>query len=490
MVSLTFYGGINKIGGNKILLEDDDVRIFLDFGMNFEEHQNYFTEYMPPRKCNCIKDFIYLGLLPDLKGIYRRDYCRHMNLDYLEENSVDGVLISHAHIDHVGYVHFMRKDIPVYVSAETKAVMELFSKIGASNFEEFTGFKPSFQLIKKKMGDGEKRRDARDGIEERNVNLFEFGKKFKIGDLEILPCRVDHSLPGATGYIIYTSDGVVVYTGDLRFHGRNNDWSHNFVDKASQETPLVMLSEGTRIDEREAKTEEYVLKESTKHLSGKKGLAIVNFPIRDTERLLTFYYTAVNNNRKLVLEYRQAMLLDLMRKNGVEGLPKSNDKNIRIFYPKKSWGLIGRNDFPEEQISQDYSSWERDYLSLDNIIIADEISKKQKDYVMFMNYFQLNNLIDIKPIKDSIHIRSICEPFSEEMELDQKRIDNWLKRFGLYPELKIHSSGHACGPAIFKMIQKVNPKKLFPIHTVKPKFFKKLTRINIVYPEYGKKISI
>ena len=72
-MQLTMYGGINRIGGNKILLEDNDTKIFLDFGMNFEEHQEFFTEYMPPRKCNCIKDFIQLGLLPNLPGIYRRD---------------------------------------------------------------------------------------------------------------------------------------------------------------------------------------------------------------------------------------------------------------------------------------------------------------------------------------------------------------------------------------------------------------------------------
>ncbi len=489
-MKLTFYGGINKIGGNKILLKDNGTRIFLDFGMNFEEHQDFFTEYMPPRKCNCIKDFIYLGLLPNLNGIYRRDYCKHMGLDCNGENSVDGALISHAHIDHVGYVHFLRKNIPIYVSAETRAIMEMFSRIGASGFEEFTDFKPSFQLIPKKRGDGMKRRDARDGKEERDVRTFEFGKKFKIGNLEILPCRVDHSLPGATGYIIYTSEGPLVYTGDLRFHGRHNDWSHKFVEIAANEEPVVMLSEGTRIKEKEAKTEDYVQSESTKHIKGKKGLAIANFPIRDTERLLTFYNTAVSNGRKLVIEYRQALLLDLLREQGIEELPKSTDKNIRVFYAKKSWGLVGRTDFPEDQIEKDYDTWERTYFSRENVIDAKEISTHQKDYVMFMNYFQLNNLIDIKPVEGSIHIRSICEPFSEEMELDQKRIDNWLRLFGLYPEWKIHSSGHACGPAIFDMIQKINPKTLFPIHTVNPEAFKELSGINIIYPEYGKKITI
>jgi mRNA degradation ribonuclease J1/J2 len=30
MTSITFYGGVNEIGGNKILLEDQDTRMFLD----------------------------------------------------------------------------------------------------------------------------------------------------------------------------------------------------------------------------------------------------------------------------------------------------------------------------------------------------------------------------------------------------------------------------------------------------------------------------
>jgi len=32
MVKLTFFGGVSEIGGNKILLEDREARILLDFG--------------------------------------------------------------------------------------------------------------------------------------------------------------------------------------------------------------------------------------------------------------------------------------------------------------------------------------------------------------------------------------------------------------------------------------------------------------------------
>ena len=480
MLKLTFYGGVNEIGGNKILLEDSDTKIFLDFGMNFNGHSEYFTEYMPPRKNSCIPDLIHLGLLPNIKGIYRKDYCRHMGFADEKENLIDGVLVSHGHIDHLGYVHFLRKDISIHVSPETNAVMELFTKTGASGFEEFTDVKPSFELIEKKSGDGFKRRDARDGTEKRNVKIFDFEKKFKIGSLEIMPYRVDHSLPGASGFIIFTSQGPVVYSGDLRFHGRHKQWSYDFVREASKVDAIAMLSEGTRIKDKDSRTEDYVQEQSTERIKGKKGLAIANFPIRDTERLLTFYNTAIKNNRKLIIEYRQALFLDLLKKFNVEKLPASDDINIKIFYPKKSWGLIGRTDFPKDQIEKDYQSYEKRYLSKANMITAEEISRNQSKYVMFMNYFQLNNLLDIKPVNGSVHIRSVTEPFNEDMKLDQKRIDNWLKLFGLYPEHKIHSSGHACGPDIFDMIKKINPKKLYPIHTEHPKMFSNLNMDTVI----------
>ena len=43
--SITFYGGVNEIGGNKILVEDGDTKLFLDFGMSFSSRKQY---YSPP----------------------------------------------------------------------------------------------------------------------------------------------------------------------------------------------------------------------------------------------------------------------------------------------------------------------------------------------------------------------------------------------------------------------------------------------------------
>jgi ribonuclease J len=51
LTNLTFYGAVNEIGGNKILLEDKDTKLFLDFGMSFGTANKYFSEFLQPRKC-------------------------------------------------------------------------------------------------------------------------------------------------------------------------------------------------------------------------------------------------------------------------------------------------------------------------------------------------------------------------------------------------------------------------------------------------------
>jgi len=73
LTNLTFYGGINEIGGNKILLQDKDTKVFLDFGMSFGKSGMYFDKLQKPRAVTGIKDFIEMDLVPDIKGIYRDD---------------------------------------------------------------------------------------------------------------------------------------------------------------------------------------------------------------------------------------------------------------------------------------------------------------------------------------------------------------------------------------------------------------------------------
>ena len=111
-MNIEVLGGKNEIGGNKIIVEHKGTRILLDFGMSFGQSAKFFSEFLQPRKCAALSDFFELGLLPDIKGIYRQDYLKHMERPQ-ENRSIDAVLLSHAHADHAQYVHFLRHDIPI-----------------------------------------------------------------------------------------------------------------------------------------------------------------------------------------------------------------------------------------------------------------------------------------------------------------------------------------------------------------------------------------
>lgn len=76
MTSLTFYGGVNEIGGNKILLQDKDTKVFLDFGKSFSRRATYFEEFLNPRTSNGIVDFLTMGLVPDIIPKYTKRFQR------------------------------------------------------------------------------------------------------------------------------------------------------------------------------------------------------------------------------------------------------------------------------------------------------------------------------------------------------------------------------------------------------------------------------
>ena len=72
-VSITVYGGVGVIGGNKILLEADNTTISFDFGIDYDVWLRYFEEYLKPRAGRGLADLFEIGLLPPLKGIYRTE---------------------------------------------------------------------------------------------------------------------------------------------------------------------------------------------------------------------------------------------------------------------------------------------------------------------------------------------------------------------------------------------------------------------------------
>lgn len=56
MTSLSFYGGVGEIGGNKIKVDGKKNSFLFDFGLAFGTANEYLDEFLQPRKSNGIMD--------------------------------------------------------------------------------------------------------------------------------------------------------------------------------------------------------------------------------------------------------------------------------------------------------------------------------------------------------------------------------------------------------------------------------------------------
>src|SRR5574341_1325693 len=141
MTALTFYGGVNEIGGNKILLEDKDTKVFLDFGKGFSRRAKFFEEFINPRVANGIVDFLHMGLLPDIEGVYRDDLMKMAGRKIVKPN-VDAVLLTHAHSDHADYISFLHEDIPIYMGETCHLILKALEERSNRDIEKAKEVKP------------------------------------------------------------------------------------------------------------------------------------------------------------------------------------------------------------------------------------------------------------------------------------------------------------------------------------------------------------
>jgi ribonuclease J len=528
MVSITVYRGVAEIGGNKILLEDGDTRLFFDFGMSFGERGKYYEEFLAPRDGAGLLDVLEMGLLPPLRGIYREDlvpaadlWARYQHHRLCRELSVDGVLLSHAHLDHCGDISFLSSTIPVYCTAMTAFLAKATQDSGASGLEREVCYCNPRQAKEKEplladylgvAGDYQQRSFVLADIASLSPKAEEFWRRSPaatkgmqagdlklgaetLGSLRVTHFPVDHSVYGACAWLVETSAGPVLYTGDLRRHGARREATEQFVAQARALEPQVLLCEGTHVDAIEPPTrEEEVLGKARGYVSRAEGkLVIADFAARDIERLQTFLRIAQESGRLLVILSKDAYLLDALSLLS-DGIPNlSSHGSLRLY----------------KELKGSLSAWERGLLQAyqDKLVRAEDVRRSPGDFILCFSFFDLNELPSIAP-EGGLYIYSCSEAFDEERQMDIDRLHHWLGHFQMEgvglpqrdldgkprPEERgLHASGHASGPELIEMVRQIGPKMLIPVHTEHPEIFQQAlagTGIDVRIPSLGEEIVI
>jgi len=462
MGKVKFFDGTDTIGGTKILLEISKKRFFLDFGLNYKRRGMFFEEYLNPRPANGMGDLYFLGLLPSIKGIYRKDLLQFIQREGIKElgdgsesSSVDGVFLSHVHFDHSGYIAFLREDIPIYTSDITISLLKAIEDTANSNLET------SILKFIRRPATGTSKDPLYYGSHKAKAIVGEN----KINGINVTACPVDHSVPGAMGFIIKSEEKTIVYTGDLRLHGERRADTEQFVRQAREAHPDILIIEGTNLradndnEAREFWTEQRVFEEAQKEIRNRKKLVIVDFPSKNIYRFLTFFELARSSGRKFVISLKDAYFMNAMKDVGMP-VPSLSDPNISFYLEKRRSGTYNEKDYS--------SSWMKKILGkvdANRVITAKEIRENENNFMLILRYFNFQQFIDIRPTNGSVYIHSSSEAHSEEQKFDDQRMDNWLKYFNLYPRIHIHASGHAKQDDLFNIVSEINPKMIIPVHT-------------------------
>ncbi|MGB9839782.1 exonuclease [Thermovenabulum sp.] len=517
-VYLTFYDGAGCIGGNKILLEDGDNALFFDFGTNFGAEGKFFDEFLAPRASFGLYDLLCLDILPPLEGIYRKDleyngiwkkFSSHAHYRYL---TVRGVILSHAHYDHCGHFSYISEDIPVITGLSSALICKALQDTGGGNrLQEICYINPRelkdgllqtgnyrskpYKQRKYVIADKEYIPEKACGFWEnldssRSLQCCSLGKikdTNELGDLRVISWPVDHSVPGASAYAIETSEGWVVYTGDLRLHGKNGGLTRKFFNEAAKLNPVALICEGTHPGTINPVTEEQVAQNCFDAVKKAKGVVVADFGPRNVERLLSFLSIAKETKRKLVLTSKDIYLLEALNCADEPEIPNPLAEDLILLYDRPKT----RRDKWEEALYDRFDS--------SKIVDAEVIKQNPKDYILCFSYYDFHAFLDIEP-KGGTYIYSSSEAYDEEMLIDHNRIKNWIEYFGfeLYGSLGrdreksgFHASGHIHGPGIEEMVETIKPRVLIPIHTQDKEFFKRFEgKCQVLWPERSKTIKL
>ena len=415
-MKLTIHRGCHEIGGSCVELQSGSDSLFIDFGMPLTEKDG--TPFDANSRANKAgPELVESGDLPDISGLYRWQ-------ERLPE--IRGLLLSHSHTDHCGFARHIHPQIPVYAGEPTHRLLELNSV--------FTGAK---------LFTGPKR-------------YFKHKEIFKLGPFNITPYTVDHSAFDAYAFLIEAGGKCLLYSGDLRDHGRKFYTLSELIDSLKNKTVDALILEGTMLSNLPGriKKESELEEEAVNLLQGTAGIALVYGSAHNADRIVTLYRAAKRCNRLFVIDIYTANVLALFNSYARIPYPSRSYDGLRVFYQQFITSKLcdGTND----KLTYKFSSHK---------IIRNEITAKQSKIVMFVRPSMINDLGKIEFTAGANYIYSIWKGSQEESK--NARLIDFARQKGMAIH-HIHTSGHASVETLSSLISALNPKMVIPIHTMAP----------------------
>ena len=386
---ITIHRGAEQVGGNCIELRSGNTKIMVDAGLPLDYE-----------------------LLTDKSTLWEDAACWM--------KAVDAIFITHAHADHFGLLTQLDSEIPIFMSKETKILIEnnLFNRVN---------------------------------LEKHRVIVIPIRQKIRFKDFEITAYHVDHSAFGACAFLFEAEGKSILYSGDIRLHGPKGK-----LYKLLPRNPDYLILEGTN-----AENEIDCLKESeltTSFIDEFKispcTLHTVWCSSQNIDRIVPLYKACKRTGKQLIVDPYTAIVLNAVSKLNSNIPNPTTFNDVKIFFPRKLTTLLRRlcsDDFIKQM------------NPLKNKVSYKEITANPSGYVMIVKNSVCDFLENLStyqfPMKFTI---SIWNGYRDDVKNSniRKFVEN---HYQITDE--IHTSGHANLQGLRVLKNYLSPKKLIPVHT-------------------------
>jgi ribonuclease J len=384
MLKIIPLGGLGEIGLNMMVFEYGDSAFIVDVGLMFPEDYMLGIDYV----------------IPDM------NYIKQI------KSNISGVVLTHAHEDHIGALPYLLKEmnLPIYGTPFTLGVVR-------KKLEEHGLFLP--------------------------VSLHEISprSKLELGVFELEFIRVCHSAVDGVGIAIKTPLGLVIHTGDFKISHTSAAGMITDVNKFAQygeKGVLALLSDSTNVEREGYTISDQEVGDTLGRIStGRKGRIIIGLFASSITRIQQVIDIAKAINRKIIFNGRSIETSVNIAKN----LGYIN------ILEEMEIGLEQISEFPDEEI-----------------IIITTGSQGEPMAALARMAAGTHKQIKIKK-EDTVILSSKFIPGNEKAIT---KIINDLYRRGadvIYEKIsQIHVSGHAFQEELKLMINLTRPKYFIPIH--------------------------
>ncbi|HUS85391.1 MAG TPA: MBL fold metallo-hydrolase [Anaerolineales bacterium] len=270
---LTIHRGSKQIGGSCVELRSaSGERILLDVGMPLTQPDG--SDWPRGTMTRPGEELRREGVLPGIDGLYSGS-----------TPEVSALVLSHAHLDHYGLAHYVHPDIPVYGSRGTIEMLRA-SKL----------FVPDASIP-------------------ADLRVLANTGTVSIGSFSVRGIPVDHAAPDSRALLVEADGQRLLYSGDLRAHGRQR---HLFDELPEVAGPIdVLVLEGTTVGQPQGShgfADEADVENRLSELFRRDGgLIVVIASGQNIDRAISVYNAALASGRELVVDPYQAYVLMTLR---------------------------------------------------------------------------------------------------------------------------------------------------------------------------------